>query len=198
MRGPFHLTYPILVAAVLWIAFISVAFCLPELDPVNTKTLDYAPGCSSRDRPYLRPGADSRLSVHARCGAGGVRVRTIRLRTIRDGVSSVSSSSSAVAVTAAVPASVSARGQVESRKREAVVHMCAGRLLKSSSLSGRERQRTQLHSARSFGSQGSRQRQQQEEGIPPSLSVLSQFAQSEAQTRTRTPSPAGAWVPIAF
>jgi hypothetical protein len=28
---------------VLWIAFISVAFCLPELNPVSTKTLNYAP-----------------------------------------------------------------------------------------------------------------------------------------------------------
>ncbi len=46
MRGPFHLgklSYPISVAAVLWIAFISVAFCLPELNPVSTKTLNYAP-----------------------------------------------------------------------------------------------------------------------------------------------------------
>jgi hypothetical protein len=28
---------------VLWIAFILNAFCLPELNPVSTKTLDYAP-----------------------------------------------------------------------------------------------------------------------------------------------------------
>ena len=27
----------------LWIAFISIAFCLPELNPVSTKTLNYAP-----------------------------------------------------------------------------------------------------------------------------------------------------------
>ncbi|KAH9984369.1 APC amino acid permease [Russula vinacea] len=46
VRGPFHLgklSYPISIAAVLWIAFISVAFCLPELNPVSTKTLNYAP-----------------------------------------------------------------------------------------------------------------------------------------------------------
>jgi hypothetical protein len=28
---------------VLWIAFISIVFCLPELNPVNSKTLNYAP-----------------------------------------------------------------------------------------------------------------------------------------------------------
>ena len=27
----------------LWIAFISVVFCLPELNPVNSQTLNYAP-----------------------------------------------------------------------------------------------------------------------------------------------------------
>jgi len=46
IRGPFHLgrfSYPISIAAVLWIGFISVAFCLPELNPVSTKTLNYAP-----------------------------------------------------------------------------------------------------------------------------------------------------------
>ena len=46
VRGPFHLgkfSYPITITAVLWIAFISVVFCLPELNPVNSKTLNYAP-----------------------------------------------------------------------------------------------------------------------------------------------------------
>jgi hypothetical protein len=28
---------------VLWIAFISIIFCLPELNPVNSQTLNYAP-----------------------------------------------------------------------------------------------------------------------------------------------------------
>jgi hypothetical protein len=28
---------------VLWIAFISIVFCLPELAPVNSQTLNYAP-----------------------------------------------------------------------------------------------------------------------------------------------------------
>ena len=27
----------------LWIAFISIVFCLPELAPVNSQTLNYAP-----------------------------------------------------------------------------------------------------------------------------------------------------------
>ena len=46
VRGPFHLgklSYSIAIAAVLWIAFISIVFCLPELNPVNSKTLNYAP-----------------------------------------------------------------------------------------------------------------------------------------------------------
>lgn len=46
IRGPFHLgrfSYPISIAAVLWIAFISIVFCLPELNPVNSQTLNYAP-----------------------------------------------------------------------------------------------------------------------------------------------------------
>jgi hypothetical protein len=45
-RGPFHLgrfSYPIAISAVLWIAFISIVFCLPELNPVNSQTLNYAP-----------------------------------------------------------------------------------------------------------------------------------------------------------
>ncbi len=46
VRGPFHLgrfSYPIAGTAVLWIAFIAIVFCLPELYPVNSKTLNYAP-----------------------------------------------------------------------------------------------------------------------------------------------------------
>jgi hypothetical protein len=46
VRGPFHLgkfSYPIAIAAVLWIGFISIVFCLPELNPVNSQTLNYAP-----------------------------------------------------------------------------------------------------------------------------------------------------------
>jgi hypothetical protein len=44
-RGPFHLgafSYPVAIAAVTWIAFISIVFILPELNPVNTQTLNYA------------------------------------------------------------------------------------------------------------------------------------------------------------
>src|SRR6266576_2013474 len=46
IRGPFHLgrfSHPIAIAAVLWIAFISIVFCLPELNPANSHTLNYAP-----------------------------------------------------------------------------------------------------------------------------------------------------------
>ena len=46
IRRPFHLgrfSYPIAIAAMLWITFISVVFCLPELNLVNSQTLNYAP-----------------------------------------------------------------------------------------------------------------------------------------------------------
>ncbi|KAH9981655.1 APC amino acid permease [Russula compacta] len=46
VRGPFQLgklSYPIAIAAVLWIAFISIVFCLPQINPVNSQTLNYAP-----------------------------------------------------------------------------------------------------------------------------------------------------------
>jgi hypothetical protein len=45
VRGPFHLgafSYPVAIAAVTWIAFISIVFILPELNPVNSQTLNYA------------------------------------------------------------------------------------------------------------------------------------------------------------
>ncbi|KIP02622.1 hypothetical protein PHLGIDRAFT_286070 [Phlebiopsis gigantea 11061_1 CR5-6] len=44
VRGPFHLgpfSYPVALAAVLWIAFISIAFVLPSENPVNSQTLNY-------------------------------------------------------------------------------------------------------------------------------------------------------------
>jgi hypothetical protein len=45
VRGPFHLgpfSYPVALLAVTWIMFISIAFILPELNPVNDQTLNYA------------------------------------------------------------------------------------------------------------------------------------------------------------
>lgn len=45
VRGPFHLgafSYPIAIAAVLWISFISIVFILPQANPVDTQTLNYA------------------------------------------------------------------------------------------------------------------------------------------------------------
>ena len=44
VRGPFHLgpfSYPVAIAAVTWIAFISIAFILPSENPVNSQTLNY-------------------------------------------------------------------------------------------------------------------------------------------------------------
>ncbi|KAF5368040.1 hypothetical protein D9758_004481 [Tetrapyrgos nigripes] len=44
VRGPFHLgkfSYPVSVLAVLWIMFISIAFVLPQKNPVDSQTLNY-------------------------------------------------------------------------------------------------------------------------------------------------------------
>jgi len=45
-KGPFNLgraSRPVALIAVLWILFITVIFCLPELNPVNSQTLNYTP-----------------------------------------------------------------------------------------------------------------------------------------------------------
>lgn len=45
-RGPFDLgifSKPVATVACLWIAFITVVFCLPEANPVNSQTLNYTP-----------------------------------------------------------------------------------------------------------------------------------------------------------
>jgi len=44
-RGPFHLglfSIPVAVTAVTWIAFITIVFILPQINPVNSQTLNYA------------------------------------------------------------------------------------------------------------------------------------------------------------
>lgn len=44
VRGPFHLgmfSYPVAIISCLWIGFISIAFILPQANPVNTQTLNY-------------------------------------------------------------------------------------------------------------------------------------------------------------
>jgi hypothetical protein len=45
-QGPFHLgkfSYPIALVSALWITFQLIVFCLPVLNPVNSKTFNYAP-----------------------------------------------------------------------------------------------------------------------------------------------------------
>jgi hypothetical protein len=45
VRGPFHLgalSLPISIAAVLWIIFIAIVFILPQVNPVDSQTLNYA------------------------------------------------------------------------------------------------------------------------------------------------------------
>lgn len=45
-KGPFNLgkaSRPVAVIACLWIAFITIIFCLPELTPVTSQTLNYTP-----------------------------------------------------------------------------------------------------------------------------------------------------------
>jgi len=44
VRGPFHLgrwSFPVAIAAVLWIVFITIVFVLPQENPVNSQTLNY-------------------------------------------------------------------------------------------------------------------------------------------------------------
>ncbi|EIW52633.1 amino acid transporter [Trametes versicolor FP-101664 SS1] len=44
VRGPFHLgafSYPVAIISCLWIAFISIAFILPQANPVDSQTLNY-------------------------------------------------------------------------------------------------------------------------------------------------------------
>ena len=44
-RGPFHLgpfSYPVAIVSCLWIVFISIAFILPQANPVDSQTLNYS------------------------------------------------------------------------------------------------------------------------------------------------------------
>ena len=46
VKGPFNLrsfSRPVAIVAVLYIGFITVVFCLPQLNPVNSQTLNYTP-----------------------------------------------------------------------------------------------------------------------------------------------------------
>lgn len=46
IKGPFNLRYasrPIAIVAILYIMFITIVFCLPELNPVTSQTLNYTP-----------------------------------------------------------------------------------------------------------------------------------------------------------
>jgi hypothetical protein len=46
VQGPFYLgkfSYPIAIVSTLWISFMLIVLCLPEINPVNSKTLNYAP-----------------------------------------------------------------------------------------------------------------------------------------------------------
>jgi len=45
VRGPFHLgrfSFPVAITAVAWIVFISIVFILPQVNPVNSQTFNYA------------------------------------------------------------------------------------------------------------------------------------------------------------
>lgn len=45
-RGPFTLgrfSRPVGLIAVLWICFITIVFCLPTANPVNSQTVNYTP-----------------------------------------------------------------------------------------------------------------------------------------------------------
>ncbi|KAJ8091672.1 polyamine transporter tpo5 [Marasmius tenuissimus] len=45
VRGPFHLrvfSFPVAIAAIVWIMFISIVFVLPQVNPVTSETLNYS------------------------------------------------------------------------------------------------------------------------------------------------------------
>lgn len=45
-KGPFNLRFasrPIALVSTMWICFITIVFCLPEQNPVNSQTLNYTP-----------------------------------------------------------------------------------------------------------------------------------------------------------
>ncbi|PPQ63649.1 hypothetical protein CVT24_004423 [Panaeolus cyanescens] len=45
VRGPFHLrsfSFPVAIGAVIWIGFISIAFILPQVNPVDSQTFNYS------------------------------------------------------------------------------------------------------------------------------------------------------------
>ena len=46
IHGPFNLRFfsrPVALIACLWIGFITIIFCLPELNPVDSQKLNYTP-----------------------------------------------------------------------------------------------------------------------------------------------------------
>ena len=48
VHGPFNLrafSRPVALVACMWIGFITIIFCLPQLNPVNSQTLNYTPVC---------------------------------------------------------------------------------------------------------------------------------------------------------
>ncbi|KAF9267048.1 APC amino acid permease [Marasmius fiardii PR-910] len=45
VKGPFHLrvfSFPVAIAAIVWIVFIAIVFVLPEVNPVTSETLNYS------------------------------------------------------------------------------------------------------------------------------------------------------------
>jgi amino acid transporter len=48
IHGPFNLrafSRPVALIACMWIGFITIIFCLPQINPVNSQTLNYTPVC---------------------------------------------------------------------------------------------------------------------------------------------------------
>jgi amino acid transporter len=48
IHGPFNLrafSRPVALIACMWVGFITVIFCLPQINPVNSQTLNYTPVC---------------------------------------------------------------------------------------------------------------------------------------------------------
>jgi hypothetical protein len=157
----------------------SAALSTPALVPGMKAQVNGSEGALSNPESHtfglpVVGGAGSLLPRRA-----GVRAHTLESDP---GWSSISVSLSSSAAAAMSARARSARGQVASPEPRS----SGSPVRSSSSLSSEgECQGTQLHSAHSFGSQGSRQQQYQEEETPPLPSILSQSVQSEDTTSGR-------------
>ena len=169
----------------------------PELNPVSTKTLDYAPGCSSRDRPYLRPGVLGSQHPRVVAPVGGCTYATLENDPGRSSVLCHRRLPRRQR-----PRQFRLRNPCEGRRRSprqvVVFRICAGRLLESSSLSGGSVRGHNYTWLARFGRRVHGNSNNERRGSRHRCRFCRSSRSLKRRRRTRTPSPAGAWVPIAF